>query len=49
MICNYRKMKPKAFSEVSAVKFGIMSPEEIISQSVVEVEHQEIFDSTFPL
>lgn len=34
----------KKFVEVSAVKFGIMSPEEMIAQSVVEVEHQEIFE-----
>jgi DNA-directed RNA polymerase beta' subunit len=38
------KNKNKNFVEVSAVKFGIMGPEEIESQSVVEVEFQETFD-----
>jgi DNA-directed RNA polymerase II subunit RPB1 len=36
----------KKFINVSAVKFGIMSPEEMVSQSVVEVEFQETFDPT---
>lgn len=36
----------KKFTEVVSVKFGIMSPEEIISQSVVEVEFQETFETS---
>ena len=36
----------KKFTEVVSVKFGIMSPEEIVSQSVVEVEFQETFETS---
>ena len=43
-IVKRNRPRNKKFIEVSAVKFGIMGPEEMEAQSVVEVEFQETFD-----